>query len=337
MDRGFVELMEQESQFAESSDIAAADIGAPVVLHPGAETAQDEGRGILYALIAYGVWGIMPLYWRLLSAVPPFELTVHRVMWCALFVLGVTLARGRWPQLLAAIRNRRLLATLALTSILISINWTIYIYCVASHQLVEASLGYYINPLISIALGVTLFGEQLSRLRLIAVLLAAAAVAVQTFELGHFPWIAPCLALSFGFYGYFRKRTNIDALDGLTVETWILFPLTCGLVLFWTITGSGAFPLPGLTKNALLILGGPMTALPLALFAAGARRMRLSTLGFLQYFSPSITLALAVAAFGEPFTRVDAITFGCVWAALVIVAIDGRLTRARAPRPGPAR
>ncbi|HEY8696072.1 MAG TPA: EamA family transporter RarD [Rhizomicrobium sp.] len=311
-----------------AEDIAAADIGAPVVVHEGgAEPARDDPRGILYALIAYAVWGIMPLYWRLLSAVPPFELTVHRVLWCALFVLGVTLARGRWPQLLAAIRNRRLLGTLALTSVLISINWTIYIYCVASHQLVEASLGYYINPLISIALGVTLFGEHLSRLRLIAVLLAGAAVAVQTFELGHFPWIAPCLALSFGFYGYFRKRTAIDALDGLTIETWILFPLTCGLVVYWTASRTGAFPLPGLTKNALLILGGPLTALPLALFAAGARRIRLSTLGFLQYFSPSITLLLAVAAFGEPFTRTDAITFGCVWAALVIVAVDGRLQR----------
>jgi chloramphenicol-sensitive protein RarD len=321
--------MEQESQFAESSDIAAADIGAPVVVHEGgaAEPARDDARGILYALIAYAVWGIMPLYWRLLSAVPPFELTVHRVLWCALFVLGVTLARGRWLHLLAAIRNRRLLGTLALTSILISINWTIYIYCVASHQLVEASLGYYINPLISIALGVTLFGEHLSRLRLVAVLLAGAAVAVQTFELGHFPWIAPCLALSFGFYGYFRKRTAIDALDGLTIETWILFPLTCGLVAFWTLSGTGAFPLPEPAKDTLLVLGGPLTALPLALFAAGARRIRLSTLGFLQYFSPSITLLLAVAAFGEPFTRTDAITFGCVWAALVIVAVDGRLQR----------
>src|ERR1043166_1429707 len=320
--------MDQESEFAESSDIAAADIGAPVVVHPDAETARDEGRGILYALIAYAVWGIMPLYWRVLPAVPPFELTVHRVLWCALFVLGVTLARGRWPQLLGVIRDRRLLGTLALTSVLISINWTIYIYCVASHQLGEASLGYYINPLISIALGVTLFGEHLSRLRLIAVLLAGAAVAVQTFELGHFPWIAPALALSFGFYGYFRKRTNIDALDGLTIETWILFPLTCGLVTFWTVSGTGAFPLPEPMKDMLLILGGPLTALPLALFSASARRIRLSTLGFLQYFFPSITLRLRVAAFGEPFTRTDAIPFGCVWAALVIVAVDGHITRA---------
>jgi chloramphenicol-sensitive protein RarD len=172
-----------------------------------------------------------------------------------------------------------------------------------------------------------LFGEHLSRWRWIAVLLAAAAVAVKTIELGHVPWIAPTLALSFGFYGYFRKRVDVDALDGLTVETWILFPLTCGLVLFWGLTGSGAFPSSNMVTDVLLILGGPITALPLAMFAAGARRIRLSTLGFLQYFSPSLTLALAVFGFGEAFTRVDAITFGCVWAALAIVAAESRFRR----------
>jgi len=188
-----------------------------------------------------------------------------------------------------------------------------------------------IYPLVSIVLGVTLFGERLSRLRLIAVLLATGAVAVQSLELGHIPWIAPALALSFGFYGYFRKRADIDALDGLTVETWILFPLTFGLVLFWGLRGSGAFPSAGFTTDALLILGGPITALPLAMFAAGARSIRLSTLGFLQYFSPSITLALAVFGFGEPFSRVDTLTFACVWAALGIVAMEGRFSQAPMP------
>jgi chloramphenicol-sensitive protein RarD len=313
-------------------DIAAADLGEPVVLQArDADVARDDPRGIALALVAYGIWGIVPVYWRLLSNVPPFELTVHRVLWCALFVLLVSLARGRWNPLMAIARSPRLLGTLALTSVLISINWTIYIYCVATHQLVESSLGYYINPLVSIVLGVTLFGERLSRLRLIAVLLATGAVAVQSVELGHIPWIAPALALSFGFYGYFRKRVDIDAMDGLTVETWILFPLTLGLVLFWGGRGTGAFPRAGLWTDVLLILGGPITALPLAMFAAGARRIRLSTLGFLQYFSPSITLALAVFGFGEPFTRADAITFACVWAALVLVALEGRFSRAGNP------
>jgi len=155
--------------------------------------------------------------------------------------------------------------------------------------------------------------------------LAGAAVTVQAFELGHIPWIAPALALSFGLYGYFRKLTPVDALDGLTIETWVLFPITLFLVAFWRIKGTGAFPSPQLGIDALLILGGPLTALPLACFAAGARRIRLSTLGFLQYLSPSITLVLAIFGFGEHFTRVDAITFGCVWVALLLIAAEGWL------------
>ncbi|MBV9570135.1 MAG: EamA family transporter RarD [Alphaproteobacteria bacterium] len=321
-------LTKEHSARSEDREIAAADLGEPIAVSAQKGTTErDDSRGIALALAAYALWGIMPLYWRLLSQVPPFEITVNRVMWCAVFVLGVSLARGRWQQLVAMASNPVLLGILALTSVLISVNWTIYIYCVATHQLVEASLGYYINPLVSIVLGVTLFGERLSRWRLVAVVLATAAVAVKAFELGHFPWIAPALALSFGFYGYFRKRVDVDSLDGLTVETWILFPLTFGLVLFWGLNGTGTFPSANPLTDTLLILGGPITALPLTLFAAGARRIRLSTLGFLQYFSPSITLALAVFGFGEPFTRIDAITFGCVWAALGVVALESRFSR----------
>jgi len=324
--------MDRSTELADSNEIAAADLGEPVSVEArSAAVGADDRTGIALAAAAYGIWGIVPIYWRLLSAVPPFHLTVHRVFWCALFLAALTFVRRRGSHLLSLVRNRRLIGTLALTSVLISINWTIYIYCIATSQLVEASLGYYINPLISIALGVTLFGERMSRLRLVAALLAASAVAVQAFDLGHLPWIAPALALSFGFYGYFRKRTDVDSLDGLAIETWILFPLTFGLVLFWARTGTGAFVGGTVLRDALLILGGPLTAVPLAMFAAGARRIRLSTLGFLQYLSPSITLLLAVFAFGEPFTRIDAITFGCVWLALLLVAAEGRFIRARIP------
>jgi chloramphenicol-sensitive protein RarD len=310
---------------------AAGETGAPL---EGADASlqADDLAGMLYAGLAYVAWGIVPLYWRLLANVPAFEITVHRVLWCALFVAAVSFVRGRPNHLLSLIRNARLLGTLALTSILISTNWLIYIYCVSSHQLVEASLGYYIVPLISIALGVTLFGEHMSRLRLFAVVLAGAAVLLKTMEVGHIPWIAPALALSFGFYGYFRKRANVDAMDGLTIETLILFPFTLALVLFWSIAGAGAFRLSQPMTDALLILGGPLTAVPLAMFAAGARRIRLTTLGFLQYLAPSITLTLAIFGFGERFTWLDAITFGCVWTALAIVAAEGRFTRPRAPR-----
>jgi chloramphenicol-sensitive protein RarD len=295
---------------------------------------KDETAGILFAGFSYAFWGIMPLYWRLLDAVPPFQLTVHRIFWCALFVGAVAIARGRLPHLLQIVRSPRLFATLALTSVLISINWGVYIYCVATRQLVEASLGYYLNPLVSIALGVVLFGEHISRPRLVAVALVTIAVAIQSIALGHVPWIAPVLALSFGFYGYFRKLTPVDSLDGLTIETWVLFPLTAGLILFWSQHG-GAFPSPDLKRDALLIFGGPLTAVPLALFAAGARRIRLSTLGFLQYLSPSITLLLAIFGLGERFTPIDGVTFGIVWVALTIVSLDSWFSRVKEPISNP--
>ncbi len=298
-------------------------------------TAQpkDDRAGILYAAGAYVLWGVVPLYWRLLHDVPPFQLTVHRVFWAAFFLCALITLRKRLLPTLALFRDGKLIATLALTSVLISINWLIYIYCVSTDQLVEASLGYYINPLISIALGVAFFGETISRLRIAAVALAAGAVVMQTVELGHFPWIAPSLALSFGFYGYFRKLTPVGALEGLSIETFLLFPFTCALVVWWAGPGNGVFPSPQWTTDLFLILGGPLTAAPLALFAAGARRIRLSTMGFLQYLAPSITLLIAVFIFGEKFTTLDAVTFGCVWAALVLVALEGRFGRLRPQRP----
>jgi chloramphenicol-sensitive protein RarD len=292
-------------------------------------STSDESTGLACAVLAYGLWGIMPLYWRLLDGVPAFELTLHRIVWCALFVMVVTLLRGRQAELLSILRSPRLLGMLALTGFLISANWTVYIYCVATRQLVEASLGYYINPLISIALGVLFFGERMSRLRLAAVVLATLAVAVKAVSLGHFPWIAPVLALSFGFYGYFRKLAPVDALDGLLVETGIVLPIAAALLIYRSVMGMAAFPSTDWSRDALLIGAGPITAVPLALFAAGARRIRLSTLGFLQYLSPSITLLLAIFGFGEPFTRFDALAFGCVWAALVLVALEGRMARVR--------
>ena len=291
----------------------------------------NETAGIFYAGAAYSLWGLFPLYWELLSVVPPIELSIHRMLWCALFAAGVTAARGRLGHILRILSTRKLIWPLALSSVLIAINWTIYIWSIATHQIVEASLGYYINPLLSIALGVVMLGERLSRLRLAAIALATVAVCVQAVEVGHIPWIALGLALSFGFYGYVRKLTPVAALDGLTIETCLLLPFTAGILLFWGWAGTGAFTPAHPGTDLLLILGGPLTALPLVLFAAGARRVRLSTLGFLQYLSPSITLAIATLVLGEPFSKADAATFGCVWLALGLVALDGQL-RMRAAR-----
>jgi chloramphenicol-sensitive protein RarD len=181
------------------------------------------------------------------------------------------------------------------------------------------------TPLVSIALGVVVLGERISRFRAIAIALAGVAVVVQALALGHVPWIAPALALSFGFYGYVRKLTPVDSMDGLTIETCLLLPVTVPLLALWAFQGSGAFPAPTLARDALLIGTGPLTAVPLVLFAAGARRVRLTTLGFMQYFSPTITLLVATFLLGEPFTRANLITFACVWAALVLVSLEGRL------------
>ena len=292
----------------------------------------NEAAGILYAGAAYSLWGLFPLYWELLSVVPPIELSIHRMLWCALFAAGVTAARGRLKHILHILRTRRLIWPLMLSSVLIAANWTIYIWSVATHQLVEASLGYYINPLLSIALGVVMLGERLSRLRLAAIALATVAVCVQAVEIGHIPWIALGLALSFGFYGYLRKLTPVDPLDGLAIETGLLFPLTLVTVVFLAWKGTGAFPAAQFSINAFLILAGPVTAVPLALFAAGARRLRMTTLGFLQYLSPTITLLVATVLLGEKFSATDAATFGCVWAALILVGLEGRFARSAARR-----
>jgi chloramphenicol-sensitive protein RarD len=285
---------------------------------------NHEGQGILLAGGAYLCWGLVPLYWRLLEDVSPWQITLHRILWCALFGVIVTAFRRRMLHFIAVFRTPKLLGALAASSLLIAVNWTLFMYTVATHQLVEAALGYYLTPLVSIGLGVTLLREKISVMRIAALVLASAAVVVQASGLGHIPWIAPGLALTFGFYGYVRKMTPVDSLEGLTVETVLLFPLAAALIVIWAVDGTGAFPSPSLSRNALLMFTGPLTAVPLVMFAAGARRLRLTTLGFLQYLSPSITLVVATLVLHEPFTRTNAIAFGCLWSALVIVSLEGR-------------
>lgn len=291
---------------------------------------HDSREGLALAAGAYTIWGIIPLYWRLLSNVPPFEIVIHRVLWCAVFMLIFIMSQKRLVQIVHALRARRVLVTLMITSVLIALNWGLYIWSVATNRLVEASLGYYIIPLVSVALGVLLLGERMTRLRLAAVVLAAIAVIVQTVALGRFPWLALTLAITFGSYGYLRKTVNMGAVDGLFVELMMLFPAGLGLIVYWGLAGTGSFLTVSPFTDALLILAGPLTAVPLAMFAAGARRVRLSTLGFLQYIGPSLTLVLATTLFGEHFTWVHAASFGCVWVALVLVALEHhpRLKRA---------
>ncbi|HEY0107317.1 MAG TPA: EamA family transporter RarD [Rhizomicrobium sp.] len=286
---------------------------------------HGEARGIAYVASSYLIWGVTPLFWVLLDGISPLELTLHRMVWCALFGLAVTAGRGRLSRLVGVLRAPRLVGALAVSGVLITVNWTLFIYCVATRRLVDASLGYYITPLVSIALGVVLLGEKISRIRLAAIGLAGVAVAIETLALGRLPWPAFGLAVSFGFYGYVRKLTPVDSLDGLTVETVLFLPVTLAILAWWALQGTGAFPSPALGRDALLIVTGPLTALPLAMFASGARRIRMTTLGFLQYISPSITLLVATLLMHEPFARTSAIAFGLIWAALVLVSLEGRM------------
>jgi chloramphenicol-sensitive protein RarD len=297
-----------------------------------AQHQTDDPLGILYAGGTYVLWGFVPLYWALLADVSPVEITLHRILWGALFAAGMTAARGRLLHVASILRTREMLGALAISSVLIAANWTLYIWCVSTHQLVEASLGYYLTPLVSMSFGIVMLGERVSRLRVAAICLGAVAVIAQTIELGRVSFIAPGLALSFGFYGYMRKRTPVDSLDGLTVETLLLCPISLAVLGYLALQGAGAFIASHPLRDALLIGAGPITAIPLVMFAAGAQRIRMTTLGFLQYLAPSITLIVATTMLGEAFTRVDAITFGCVWTALVLVGLEGQVGRLRARR-----
>jgi chloramphenicol-sensitive protein RarD len=296
---------------------------------------KEERLGIAYAGLSYIIWGIVPLYWKLVVDVSSPEVVGQRIFWSGVFAALVTAFSGHLRRALSVLKTPRVFGVLALTGVLITINWTIYIYCVESNQLVESALGYYLTPLVSFALGFAFFGERLSKVRIFCIVLASIGLVLQVIALGHFPWIAPCLALSFGLYGYFRKRAPVTGMDGLFIETALLFPFAFGFLLYWGHQhGEGLFS-HGWVKDLLLLGTGPLTAIPLAMFAAGARRVSMTTLGFLQYLAPSLTLLMAVFGFHEDFSTVDLVSFGCVWAALVIVALEGRGSRLFARFSGP--
>jgi chloramphenicol-sensitive protein RarD len=293
---------------------------------------HSESSGIAYVGLAYVLWSVAPFYWRQLSGISAVELSAHRALWCAVFAAFMVLARGNLPKVIALVRSRRVLGTLLLTSFLIGANWTLYIYCVLTSQLVEASLGYFLTPIISFALGFIFFGERMSRLRLVGAILAVFAVVLKTAAIGHISWIAPGIASFFAFYGYFRKRVSVGAIEGLMVETWLLMPITLGAVIYWAIQRGSFFPSPDLLKQAFTLGTGPITAIPLAMFAAGVTQIRLTTLGFLQFIQPLVTLGLAIFIFHEPFSNADAVIFACVFLSLVLVTFENQLSMLLARR-----
>jgi chloramphenicol-sensitive protein RarD len=295
-------------------------------------TTPTSRGGAWFAVAAYALWGLLPLYWRALHALPLGQVLAHRVLWSAATTLLLLAALRRLPALLAIARDGRKLAALLLSAILIGANWSIYILAVYRGELVQASLGYYVNPLMSVGMGVFLLKERLSRLQSLAVSLAAAGVVILGLRHIGFPWIALCLSLTFAFYGLVKKRLAVDPLIGLALETLWMAPLAAAF-LAWS-AHAGIAPAFGAKPHTtwLLVGAGAITLAPLFFFNAAARRLPLSTLGFYQYLSPTLQLLLAVALFGEAFTRVHAMAFGLIWAALGLYTWDAVAKARRARR-----
>jgi chloramphenicol-sensitive protein RarD len=290
--------------------------------------------GVVYALAAYVIWGLFPLYFKALEQVPSLQILAHRMAWSLLFVALLLAVLKRWSWMRLLREQPALLARFTLSAVLLSSNWGIYIWAVNSNHVVDASLGYYINPLVNVALGSVLLHERLRGLQWVALAIAAVGVTVMAIEVGHVPWISLSLALTFGSYALLRKTAPLGALEGLAVETAVLFPLAVAY-LFWLSTqGMNAFASADLSTRWLLVAAGPITTIPLLLFAAGARRMSMTLLGVLQYITPTLQLALGVWLYHEPFAAAKMIGFGLVWVGLAVFLLDG--LRAAWGRPATA-
>jgi chloramphenicol-sensitive protein RarD len=272
-------------------------------------------------------------YFKALAAVPALEVLAHRIAWSPGFLLVVTLARGRWGAFAQLLRSRRTCLTLATTTVLIAVNWGVFIWAVANGRLVEASLGYFITPLMNVLLGYVFLRERLRPLQIVAVALVILGIVRMTISLGHLPVISIVLAVSFAFYGLLRKQLPVSGIQGLTAETLLLAPVALGWMLWRAHCGELVFGAGPLHLNVLLSCAGVITALPLIWFAEGAKRLRLATMGFLQYISPSFQLLLAVVAFGEPFTRRHGESFAAIWLALVLYTVDTLRSRRRGRPP----
>jgi len=290
---------------------------------------RESRKGFAASLAAFATWGLVPLYFRPLRDVSALQVVAHRAVWSCLLVLGCLALRGELKDVRAALTDRRLLLRLALAAILVSINWIVYVWAVAHNRVVDASLGYFITPLVNVLLGVAVLAERLNRAQWTAVALAALGVTYLTIVTGHLPWISLTLGFSFACYGFIRKVVKVEALAGLATETLLLRPLAIGYLVWCEAQGSGALGHSGLPTDALLIGSGPVTAITLFLFAYGARRIPYSTVGLLQYITPSLQLACGVFVFHEPFQSTRALGFTLIWSALVIYAGDG-LRRERA-------
>jgi chloramphenicol-sensitive protein RarD len=279
-------------------------------------------KGILYAIGAYFLWGVFPIYWKLIQDVPALEIIGHRIVWAFIFVLIVVAVTRDQNGLKSALRNRKILLTYLVTGILLSINWLVYVWAVNAGFIVDTSLGYFINPLVNVVLGVIFLRERLRLWQWIPVGIATLGVLYLTVSYGSLPWIGLTLAFSFATYGLLKKMAPLSSIHGFTVETGFLFFPALVYLLFLELSSQGAFPHGSALETVLLVLTGIATGLPLLLFGAAARRISLSMLGFIQYMAPTLQFLIGVIVYGEAFTPDRMIGFGLIWLALVIYSVD---------------
>ena len=293
-------------------------------------------KGVMSGVAAYLIWGFLPIYLKALQGVPDLQIMLHRVVWAFVFVLLLVLLRRRLSVIIESIRNPRVILTYTLTAILLSVNWLIYIYGINSGQVIETSLGYFINPLFSVALGVIFLRERLRPMQWLPVGLATLGVLYLTMQYGTLPWIALALAFSFGMYGLIKKIAPLGAMDSLFVETGIIFMPAMLLLLFSENQGAGVFGHQGWQISILLALSGLVTALPLLLFGRAARSIPLSLLGILQYIAPTVQFLLGIFLFQEAFSATRLVGFAIIWSALIIFSLEGFFNHRKETAPASA-
>ncbi|MGP9831860.1 EamA family transporter RarD [Marinobacter sp. NSM] len=286
-------------------------------MHSKTPVNPETTKGVLYGLAAYTLWGSFPLYFALFEGIPAWEVLIHRVIWSCLFLAIVISLLTRWPAVIAALKQPKRLGFVLGCAVFIALNWGVYIYAVETRHVLQASLGYFLTPLVNVAMGLLILGERISRLQVVAVALAAVAILYQFVLLGELPWITLVLAFSFGTYGLLRKKVELDGLSGLFVETLLLLPL--GLLTLAWLSSEGLSHFGGTSYSTLLLLSsGAVTAIPLLAFAGAARRLKLSTVGFLMYINPTIQFLIALFVFHEPLSTAKLVSFGMIWVALGI-------------------
>ena len=310
--------------------------GAPAAkgVRSSRPTGPDDNvrLGGIAAVTTYTLWGVLPIFFKLLEGVNPVGVVANRILCSLVFVAGILLLRRQFGEVRTALRDRRTIALMGISAVLIAVNWLVFVWAVGNAHVLEVSFGYFINPLVSVAIGMVLLGERLSRAQTIAIAVALVAILIQAVGLGSPPWVSLALAFSFGFYGYVRKTVNVGSAAGLGIETAVLVPLSLAYIVY-LVTGPSPDFYADPTTTLWLVLTGPLTAIPLVLFAFAARQLRLSTMGMLQYIAPSLQFLTAVMLFGEPLSPARLASFALIWVSLAIFSFGSYRARGRGPRP----